>query len=58
MSGDADPIIPPINARILAARIPDAQLEIVPGAGHLLLMEHAEDSATAIAKFLNHDPVP
>src|ERR1700737_2913115 len=42
MSGGSDPIVPPINARILAARIPDAQLELIPRAGHLLLMEHAE----------------
>ena len=57
MSGDADPIVPPVNARILAGRIPHAQLELVPGAGHLLLMEHAEQSDVTIAKFLNHDRV-
>ena len=56
----AAPAIPaeisdPINARILAARIPRAQLEVVPEAGHLLLMEQADDSATTIAKFLNHE---
>jgi poly(3-hydroxyalkanoate) depolymerase len=55
MSGGSDPIVPPINARILAARIPDAQLELIPRAGHLLLMEHAEDCATVIAKFLNSE---
>ena len=38
------PIVPPINARILARRIPNAELEIVPDAGHLLLMDHAERS--------------
>jgi pimeloyl-ACP methyl ester carboxylesterase len=52
LSGAADPIVPPINARILAGRIPDAELEIVPGAGHLLLMEHAEPVAERIATFL------
>ncbi|MEO8265268.1 MAG: alpha/beta fold hydrolase [Ilumatobacteraceae bacterium] len=52
ISGADDPIVPPINARILAARIPNAQLEVVPGAGHLLLMEHAEDSAATISAFL------
>jgi poly(3-hydroxyoctanoate) depolymerase len=55
MSGGSDPIVPPINARLLAARIPDAQLELIPRAGHLLLLEHAEDCATVIAKFLNHE---
>jgi poly(3-hydroxyoctanoate) depolymerase len=52
LSGEADPIVPPINARILARRIPDAELEIVPGAGHLLLMDHAEPVAERIATFL------
>jgi poly(3-hydroxyoctanoate) depolymerase len=52
MSGEADPIVPPVNARILAARIPDARLELMPGAGHLMLLENPEDSANAIAKFL------
>jgi poly(3-hydroxyalkanoate) depolymerase len=52
LSGAADPIVPPINARVLAGRIPNAELEIVPGAGHLLLMEHAEPVAERIATFL------
>jgi poly(3-hydroxyalkanoate) depolymerase len=52
LSGASDPIVPPVNARILARRIPDAQLEIVPRAGHLLLMEQAEPMAATIAEFL------
>jgi poly(3-hydroxyalkanoate) depolymerase len=52
LSGAADPIVPPVNARILAGRIPNAELEIVPGAGHLLLMDHAEPVAERIATFL------
>jgi pimeloyl-ACP methyl ester carboxylesterase len=52
LSGADDPIVPPLNARILARRIPNAELEIVPGAGHLLLMEHAEAAAERIATFL------
>lgn len=52
VSGEADPIVPPSNARILAGRIPNAELEIVPGAGHLLLMQHAERVAKRIATFL------
>ena len=44
--------MPPINARILARRIPNAELEIVPDAGHLLLMDHAETLAERIAAFL------
>jgi poly(3-hydroxyoctanoate) depolymerase len=52
LSGDADPIVPPVNARILAARLPHAELEIVRGAGHLLLMQRAPAIAARIAEFL------
>jgi poly(3-hydroxyalkanoate) depolymerase len=52
LAGDRDPIVPPSNARILAARIPNAELEIVPGAGHLLLMDRAELCASRIGGFL------
>ncbi len=52
LSGAEDPIVPPLNARILAGRVPHAELEIVPDAGHLLLMQHAEPVAERIATFL------
>lgn len=32
--GDADPVTTVANARDLAARLPDARLEVLPGAGH------------------------
>ena len=53
ISGGADPIVPPTNARILARRIPSARLDLIPGAGHLLLMDLAEHCATTIADFLD-----
>jgi poly(3-hydroxyalkanoate) depolymerase len=52
LTGGADPIVPPVNGRILAARIPHAELKVVPGAGHLLLMDRAEECAATIADFL------
>jgi poly(3-hydroxyoctanoate) depolymerase len=52
ISGGSDRIVPPINARILACRIPDSRLQIVEGAGHLLLLDHPEYCAAAIAEFL------
>jgi poly(3-hydroxyoctanoate) depolymerase len=57
ISGDADRIVPPVNARILAARLPRAELEIVTGAGHLVLMDHADQCATRIVEFLERDDV-
>jgi poly(3-hydroxyalkanoate) depolymerase len=52
LTGGADPIVPPVNGRILTARIPGAELRVVPGAGHLLLMDRAEECAATIAEFL------
>jgi poly(3-hydroxyalkanoate) depolymerase len=54
LAGGADAIVPPINARMLAARIPDARLELVPGAGHLVVIDHADRCAATIADFLGH----
>ena len=39
VTGAKDPIVPPVNARILDARIPDATVHVVPDAGHLLPMD-------------------
>ncbi len=52
MAGDDDPIVPLLNGRILAARIPRAHLHVVHGGGHLFLLEDAEESAATIAHFL------
>jgi poly(3-hydroxyalkanoate) depolymerase len=55
LAGDRDPIVPPRNARLLARRIPAAQLELVPGAGHLLLLDQPDHCAAIIADFLDHE---
>jgi pimeloyl-ACP methyl ester carboxylesterase len=55
LTGEEDPIVPPVNARILGGRIPDATVHVVPGSGHLLVMEQAARCAELIAEFL-HDP--
>ena len=55
LTGGKDPIVPPINARILGARIPDATVHVFPDAGHLLLMDHAVQSAELITCFLRSD---
>jgi pimeloyl-ACP methyl ester carboxylesterase len=41
------------NARLLARQIPDARLELIPGGGHLWLLEHPETSAALIDGFLS-----
>jgi len=55
MAGDDDPIIPVANARLIAWRLPNATLEIVPGGGHIFLLTHAETVAPRIAAFLAED---
>jgi len=52
LAGDADRVVPAINARILAARIRDSRLMLVPGAGHLVLADHPQACGAAIADFL------
>lgn len=55
LSGANDPVVPPINARILGARIPNATVHVVADTGHLLLMERAPQCAALIAEFLRPD---
>jgi poly(3-hydroxyalkanoate) depolymerase len=51
LAGDDDPLIPLINMRMLAWRIPNAQLHIIDD-GHLFLITRAEAVAPIIMKFL------
>jgi poly(3-hydroxyalkanoate) depolymerase len=52
LSGESDPIIPVTNGRILASRIPNGRLEVVPG-GHLFLLTHPTEMATRVNEFLD-----
>jgi len=56
MSGDDDPIVPLVNGRILAWRIPHARLHVVRGGGHLFLLEEPRTSAAVVADFLQDRP--
>jgi len=59
LTGEKDPIVPPVNARILAGRIPDVTAHVIPGSGHLLLLEQADRCAELIAGFvLDRGPQP
>jgi poly(3-hydroxyoctanoate) depolymerase len=52
LAGDDDPIVPLINGRILARRIPDARLHVVDGGGHLFLLERPAEMAALVTRFL------
>ena len=52
IAGDNDRLIPVENSRILASRIPEAELAILKGAGHEFFIEDAEKANEAILDFL------
>jgi pimeloyl-ACP methyl ester carboxylesterase len=52
LAGDDDPMIPVVNARLMRAMIPGAQLRIYPG-GHLELIASPRVLAPAVEAFLN-----
>jgi poly(3-hydroxyoctanoate) depolymerase len=58
LAGDDDPIVPLVNARILARLIPDAQLHVLRRGGHLFLLERPAEAAGLVAAFLAEEPAP
>lgn len=52
MCGEADRLTPPEHSREIAAAVPQARLEIVPGAGHLLTLEQPARVNEALLRWL------
>ena len=52
LCGDDDPLIRPVNARILAALLPRGRLELIKGGGHLFMLFSAEETARRIRQFI------
>lgn len=52
ISGDADRLIPVENSRILASRIPGAELVILKNMGHGFIIEAADEANRAVIDFL------
>ena len=50
--GEADRVVDPRNARLLAARIPGARLVTFPGLGHLFFWEDPAGFAAVVTSFL------
>jgi pimeloyl-ACP methyl ester carboxylesterase len=50
--GDADLLVPTANGHLLAQRIPNAELVLLPGAGHMLQADASEGYRTALLDFL------
>jgi 3-oxoadipate enol-lactonase len=52
LHGDADSVVDPRNAKLLAERIPDARLVILPGLGHLFFWEDPDAFVRPVLDFL------
>jgi 3-oxoadipate enol-lactonase len=52
LHGADDQLIPPAEAQVMSATIPNAQLHVLPEAGHLLNMEQPEAFNEAVRSFL------
>lgn len=51
LQGDLDLVVPPQNAELLASRIPQARVEWLKGAGHMLPLERPQEMAELLAAF-------
>jgi poly(3-hydroxyalkanoate) depolymerase len=56
LTGSEDPLLRPLNSRILHRLISGAELQIIPGGGHLLIFDSVDEVAPIINNFL-HGPV-
>jgi pimeloyl-ACP methyl ester carboxylesterase len=52
LTGSDDALVPPANARLLAGRIPGAELVVVPESGHVFFCEQPEATNRALLAFL------
>lgn len=50
--GDRDEVIPTANPEEIKSRLPAAELVVVPGSGHMVLLEHAPKVNQALITFL------
>jgi pimeloyl-ACP methyl ester carboxylesterase len=55
IAGKDDPIVPPVNGRLIANRIPNARFELV-ACGHLFILTLAPEIAAMVDGFLS-EPV-
>jgi len=53
LHGEQDAMAPLANARLLAQRIPDAELCVIPGAGHVFPLERPEETYAALSGWLD-----
>lgn len=52
LTGDDDRVIPGESSELLAERIPDAALRVIPASGHLFFLERPEQTLAELTEFL------
>jgi len=57
LAGDDDPIVPLVNARVMARLIPRSQLHVYAG-GHLAILTESSQLAPVVDTFLGSEPPP
>lgn len=55
VTGDDDPLTPVVNSMIMAHLLPTARLLVVPGEGHLMLLDDRSAAHTQIRQFFEHE---
>jgi poly(3-hydroxyalkanoate) depolymerase len=58
LAGDDDPIVPLVNGRLMAWRLPNARLHVVRGGGHLFILERPAEIAELVTQFLDSVGAP
>lgn len=53
LAGEADPVYPVANARLLGRLIPNARVTVVTGGGHQFVVHNADDVAPLVRAFLS-----
>jgi len=56
LAGRRDPLDPVVNARLMACLIPDAEVHVVAGGGHLFLLDQPDDVVPVLTTFLDRPP--
>lgn len=53
LTGEQDRVVPPGNAALLAAKLPNSQTAVITNAGHLFIFEQVDTAVTLIRQFLH-----
>ncbi len=53
IAGDRDPIVPPAQSRLIAAKIPDADLAVISDSGHTPFLERPDAYQNALESWLS-----